>query len=126
MSLTSGNKTLAESSEALTQRLGVLKRREPAQKVETEQKPGESSLFEGGAREVRVTTTAKEKALALTFGDEEYSSQNLRLFLEHFELAKKQNVRRGVDILFCAKFQEHPTQDNLEVPFRHQRRRSEE
>ena len=76
----------------------MLETREPAQKVETEQKPGESSHFEGGAREVRVTTTAKEKAVALTFGEGECSSQNLRLFLEHFELAKKQNVRRGVDM----------------------------
>ena len=84
--LTSGNKTLAESSEALTQRLEALESRKPAAKIET-----------GERTEVRVMTSSKEKSLTLAFGEGECSSQNLRLFLEHFELAKKHNVRRAVD-----------------------------
>ena len=93
--LTSGNKTLAESSEALTQRLEALESREPAAMIET----GERERSPLERTEVRVTTSSKEKSLTLTFGEGECSSQNLRLwlFLEHFELAKKRNVRKGVD-----------------------------
>ena len=39
---------------------------------------------------------AKEKLLSLTFGETECSPNMLRLFIEHFNIAREQNVAKGV------------------------------
>ena len=44
-----------------------------------------------------VGTSNKEKTLQLTFGDKECSPTALRLFLDHYNLAKEQNIRKNID-----------------------------
>ena len=59
---------------------------------ETEGSGGEN----GGNGPVIVQAHGKEKALTLTFGEDE-SATALRLFIEHYRLAKNQNVRKKIE-----------------------------
>ena len=52
---------------------------------------------QGQVQQIRVHTASKEKALTLTFGETDCSTNSLRLFIDHFAIAKQQNQRKGVD-----------------------------
>ena len=45
---------------------------------------------------IRIQNAGKEKSLTLTFGDD-CSATSLRLFLDHYDLAKAQNEQRGIE-----------------------------
>jgi hypothetical protein len=62
-------------------------------KVETADQAGGSR---SGTTQVVVQGSAKEKSLSLTFGEDE-SPMSLKLFVEHYTLAKSQNIRKKVD-----------------------------
>ena len=51
---------------------------------------------DNGGSNFFVRSSAKEKTLTLTFGEDE-SPTALRLFIEHYRLAKSQNMRKKID-----------------------------
>ena len=57
--------------------------------------PGKEQQDGSGTAQVVVHSSAKEKSLSLTFGEDE-STMALRLFIEHYTLAKSQNMRKNV------------------------------
>lgn len=97
--ITSANKELKETTQAVQMRLGELE----AKREGVDTKPAASQ--EGHRdderlkerHEFRVSTAAKEKTLTLTFGDGDCSATKLRLFLDQYHLAVTQNQRRQVD-----------------------------
>lgn len=95
--LKAANEEQKESSGAVLARLRDLEKGAPVK--EERERRGSGSASGGtaqGTTEVRVVT-AKEKSLRLTFGDGECSATALKLFIDHYSLAKSQNERRGVD-----------------------------
>ena len=47
-----------------------------------------------GVRAISVHS-AREKALTITFGEKDCSASSLRMFLDHYMLARVQNVRKN-------------------------------
>ena len=53
---------------------------------------------------INVSSSSREKALTLTFGDSDCSPSNLRLFIEHYGIAREQNLAKEVQCWNDAKF----------------------
>ena len=87
------NQAVKDSNAQIMDRLNKL---ETERAVEHVKEEGEPSTNGGGMTRVVVQGTAKEKALSLTFGDDE-SPMALKMFVEHYNLAKSQNMRKNVE-----------------------------
>ena len=79
-----------EDSGAGDERGGSSSGKNPPADLESVQHQGRNDT------QVILHGSAREKALSLTFGEDE-SPMALRLFLEHYSLARDQNLRRGID-----------------------------
>ncbi len=85
---------VVESNRTLEQRLGVL---EAEKTVKQEGGTGQGGVSSSGIREVvSVQMGGREKALTVTFGENDCSASSLRLFLDHFNLAVEQNLQKEV------------------------------
>ena len=95
-------KVLAAGQEAVGQlgdRLTALEEKAAVAQVKQEQvTPGAVTSS------INVSSGSREKALTLTFGDSECSPSNLRLFSEHFVIAREQNLAKGVQCWNDVKF----------------------
>ena len=65
----------------------------PALEVKTQQ----GGSDQGGVISRVQVQSHKEKSLTLTFGDNDCSPNSLRLFIDHFNIAREQNIRKNVD-----------------------------
>ena len=87
--------SIEQGQNSLTTRMEALETATPTM-VKTEQGiPEAAAVAAGLPREIKIVQSAKEKPLQLTFGDD-CSPMALRLFLDHYTLAKDQNMKRGV------------------------------
>lgn len=87
--------SIEQGQNSLTTRMDALETATPPV-VKTEQEMPEAAAVAAGLpREIKIVQSAKEKPLQLTFGDD-CSPMALRLFLDHYTLAKDQNMKRGV------------------------------
>ena len=57
----------------------------------------ESEMKQDGDHKITLHAPSKEKSLTLTFGERDCNPTNLRLFLNHYDIAKSQNQRKKVD-----------------------------
>ena len=92
-----GQDDIKATQEALGERVKLMEEK-PKVEVDGNAKP---AAFTPGVASSATSThllvqNAKEKSLQLTFGEGECSPTALRLFLDHYNLAKNQNVKRGV------------------------------
>ena len=83
-----------QSFDSLSGRLSALEEKAVDVKTEVSNQTGGN----GGMTEnvPVVVSSAKEKCLSLTFGEADCSPNNLRLFIEHFSIAKEQNIAKRV------------------------------
>ncbi len=88
------NEQFRNSNAQIMERLERLETEKPPVKVEKSQ--AHDSGGSSGTTQVVVQGAAKEKSLSLTFGDDE-SPMALKLFVEHYNLAKSQNMRKNVE-----------------------------
>ena len=87
------NADFKASNEDIKQRLIKLE----AEKAQTAVKVEETGAGASGTTQtVVVQGSAKEKSLSLTFGEDE-SPMSLKLFVEHYKLARSQNMRKKVE-----------------------------
>ena len=91
--------SMSESNKQIGERLSALE--EKSVKSEAggsgAKAAGEGPPFSTGTTQIlKVQAQAKEKALSLTFGDGECSANSLRLFIEHFNIARTQNMAKQV------------------------------
>ena len=93
--LKAANQEQKETSQVVLERLLTLEKGPPVKAEDERRDTLGGSVQE--RTEVRMVTSAKEKSLRLTFGEGECSATSLKLFLDHYRLAKSQNERRGVE-----------------------------
>lgn len=93
-----GQAELASGQELLTNRVVAMEDKPEVKpevvKSEVVSNGGASSA--GAGQYQIIQGSAKEKSLQLTFGGDECSPTALRLFTDHYNLAKSQNVKRNV------------------------------
>ena len=107
----SGQEAMKAGQEALENRITAMEEKPPVVGVGVKPEPVTDINNQTGTVSAsglcQIMGNAKEKSLQLTFGgDSECSPTDLRLFLDHYTLAKSQNVKRNVtgwnDAEFCA------------------------
>jgi hypothetical protein len=90
------NQEVKSSNAQIIQRLDKLETENTEEKATVHVKPENQQAGGSGMTQVVVQGAAKEKSLSLTFGDDE-SPMALKLFVEHYNLAKNQNMRKNVE-----------------------------
>ncbi len=84
----------------LGDRLAALEEKAEGPQVKVEQKEERGAVTSN----INISSGSREKSLTLTFGDNECSPSNLRLFIEHYMIAREQNLAKGVQCWNDVKF----------------------